>query len=198
MIKKIFICTFFIGMCLFSLQSISAANITVTPGHSIQTAVNHASSGDTIIVNDNNNNPYTYKESITISKQINIIANGKVTIAAKTPNSAVFTIYNTGTGSSIQNFNMTQTNYAVVVDNAQNCVISHNTVYGASLVGIQFYGNINNAKVMYNNIYGSNPKQGNGISFEYGTVTSNTIYGNTIRNFLNGILFNDKSVGNTN
>jgi hypothetical protein len=34
---------------------------------------------------------------------------------------------------------------------------------------------------------------GNGISFEYGYCSHNNVSGNTISNFLNGILFNDKS-----
>lgn len=197
MIKKIFFYTLFIGICFFSLQSTNAATITVNPGQSIQSAVNHASSGDTIIVNDNKNQSYTYKESVTINKKINIIANGTVTIDAKNTNSAALTVYPDGSGTSIENFNVAKTNYAIVIDNAQNCIIEHNAISGASLVGIQFYGNIDNSKVYYNNITGLNPKQGNGISFEDGTVTNNTIYGNTIRNFLNGILFNDKSVSNT-
>ncbi len=197
MIKKIFFYTFFIGICLFSLQSTNAATITVNPGQSIQSAVNQASNGDTIIVNDNNNQSYTYKESVTINKKINIIANGNVTIDAQNTNSAALTVYPDGSGTSIKNFNLAKTNYAIVIDNAQNCIIEHNSISGASLVGIQFYGNIANSNVYYNNITGLNPKQGNGISFEDGTVTDNTVYGNNIRNFLNGILFNDKSVSNT-
>ena len=196
MIKKIFIYTFFIGICFFSLQSTSAANITVNPGQSIQSAVNHASSGDTIIVNDNHNQSYTYNESVIINKKLNIIANGKVSIDAKNSNSAALTVYSGGSGTSIENFKVAKTNYAIVICDAQNCLIEHNSISGVSLVGIQFYGDITNSRVYYNNITGLNAKQGNGISFEDGTVSDNTIYGNTIRNFLNGILFNDKSVNN--
>lgn len=192
MIKKIFIYAFLIGLCLISLQSINATTITVNPGHSIQNAVNHASNGDTIIVKDKNKNPYTYKESITLNKKINITANGKVTIEAKNTNSAIFTVNKNGAGSSIQNFSLTKSSYNIMINNAKNCIIYGNNIT-ASLVGIQFYGNINNSKIYLNNISGTNPKQGNGISFEYGTSTYNTIYGNSIRNFLNGILFNGNS-----
>ena len=54
MIKKMIISTFLIGLCLISLQSINAADIKVHPGDSIQSAINKASSGDTVIVYDNN------------------------------------------------------------------------------------------------------------------------------------------------
>ncbi len=184
------------GMCLISLHSINAATITVNPGHSIQNAVNHASNGDTIIVNDNHKNPYTYKESITLNKKINITANGKVTIEAKNTNSAVFTVNENGAGSTIQKFSLTKSSYSIMINNANNCIIRYNNIIGASLVGIQFYGDIDNTKVISNNISGTTPKQGNGISFEYGTSTNNNLTGNIIRNFLNGILFNGNSSHN--
>ena len=79
-------------MCLISLQSINAATITVHPGGSIQSAVNHAANGDTIIVYDNNKHPYTYKQSVVINKKINIRSSGKVTIQAKNSKSSVFTV----------------------------------------------------------------------------------------------------------
>ena len=78
-------------MCLISLQSINAATITVHPGGSIQSAVNHAANGDTIIVYDNNKHPYTYKESIVVNKKLTIKSSGKVTIKAK--NSQIFRFY---------------------------------------------------------------------------------------------------------
>ena len=74
------ICMFMLSMCLVSLQTINAANITVYPGSSIQSAVNQASNGDNITVYGNNGTPYTYNESITINKKINIKASGNVTI----------------------------------------------------------------------------------------------------------------------
>ncbi len=184
-------------MCLFSLQSISAANITVHPGSTIQSAVDQASNGDTIVVYDNNGTPYTYKESITINKKINIKSNGNVSIEAKNTSSAVFTVNTNGTGSLIQNFTLTKSNYCIMINNANNCILSGNNIVAASLVGIQFYGNVNNSQVIGNTITGLDSTVGNGISFEYGKVTNNTITGNTISNFLNGIIFNDNSENNT-
>ena len=152
-----------------------------------------ASNGDTIIVYDNNKNPYTYKESITINKEIHIVASGNVTIEAQNNDSAVFTVNSEGSGTSIQNFRLTKTNYCIVIRNADNCNITDNIITEASLVGIQFYGDIKNTLVMGNNITGLKPDYGNGISFEYGSCTFNVINGNNVDNFLNGILFNNKT-----
>jgi hypothetical protein len=62
LIKNMIICIFLLSVCLFALQTISAANITVYPGSSIQSAIDQASNGDNITVYDNNSSPYTYKE----------------------------------------------------------------------------------------------------------------------------------------
>jgi parallel beta-helix repeat protein len=193
MIKKMIIYIFLIGMFFISIQSISAANISVYPGSSIQDAVNHASNGDNITVYGNNSAPYTYKESVTINKTVNIKASGNVTIEADNSNDAVFTVNNGGSGSAIQNFTLSDSSYCIVINSADNCFISNNIINAASLVGIQFYGNMDNSQVIGNIINGVSPTVGNGISFEYGTATYNNITGNTINNFLNGILFNNDS-----
>ena len=181
---------------MISVSSSSAASVTVNPGSSIQNAVNQANSGDTIIINDNKKQPYTYKESITLNKKLNIVSNGSVTIKAKNTNSAVFTINPTAAGSSIKNFKLTDTNYCIMVNRASYCTISGNTIT-ASLVGIQFYGDIKKSQVLNNKISGVTSKWGNGISFEYGKGTYNMVKGNTVSTILNGILFNDYSAYNT-
>jgi parallel beta-helix repeat protein len=181
---------------MVSINSISAANVTVNPGNSIQSAVNNANAGDTVIINDNNKQAYTYKESITITKKLNIVSNGSVTIKAKNTNSAVFTINPTAAGSSIKNFKLSDTNYCIMVNKASYCTISGNAIT-ASLVGIQFYGDITRSQVLNNKISGTSCNWGNGISFEYGKSTYNTVKGNTVSNILNGILFNQYSTYNT-
>jgi parallel beta-helix repeat protein len=180
-------------MFLITIQSVYATNIAVHPGESIQRAVDIASNGDTIIVYDDNKNPYTYKESITINKEVHIIASGNVTIEAINNGTSVFTVSSEGSGTTIQNFRLTKTNYCIVISNADNCNITDNIITEASLVGIQFYGDIKNTLVMGNNITGLKSDYGNGISFEYGTCTFNVISGNKVDNFLNGILFNNKT-----
>ncbi len=191
------LCTLFMCLCMISINSIDAANITVNPGGSIQNAVNHANSGDNIIINDNNKQPYTYKESISINKKVNLISNGSVTIKAKNTNSAVITIYSKAAGSSIKNLKLIDSSYCIVVSGASYCKISGNSISSTSLVGIQFYGDITKSQVLNNKISGVTARQGNGISFEYGKATYNLVNGNTISNFLNGILFNDYSAYNT-
>jgi parallel beta-helix repeat protein len=184
------------SLCFISVNSTDAANVTVSPGSSIQNAINHANVGDNIIVNDNHKQPYTYKESITLNKKVNIVSNGAVTIQAKNTKSAVFTINPNAAGSSIKNFKLTHSSYTIMVNGASNCIISGNYISSASLVGIQFYGDISHSQVLRNKIQGVTPTWGNGISFEYGKSTYNTISGNKICNFLNGILFNDYSAYN--
>jgi len=197
--KKLLVYTFLFGMCLISLQSINAATITVHPGGSIQSAVNHAANGDTIIVYDKNKHPYTYKQSIVINKKLTIKSSGKVTIQAKNSHSSVFTVNQGGAGSSIKNFILSKSNYAILVKNAGNTFISGNKI-SASLVGIQYTGNIQYSKVLKNRITGTNKNYGNGISFQYSScpylTSNNFISGNIIHNFLNGILFNAKSTNN--
>ncbi len=195
--KKIFLYMFLIVTSIVCVQSVSAANISVHPGDSIQSAVDKASNGDTVVVYGDNKTSSTYKESVYINKKVNIKSSGNVIIEAKNTSSAVFTVNSEGSGSSIQNFDLTKSNYCIVINNAQNCLISGNKIIGASLVGIQFYGDMSNSKVLYNQITGTDPAVGNGISFEYGLCSYNNVSGNIISNFLNGILFNDESEYNS-
>ena len=199
MMKKLLLYTFFLGMCLISLQSINAATITVHPGGSIQSAVNQAANGDTVIVYAKNKHPYTYKESVVINKKVKIISSGKVTIQSRNKGSSVFIVNQGGAGSSIKNFILSKSNYAILVRNAGNTFISGNKI-SASLVGVQYTGNIQYSNLIKNKITGTNKNYGNGISFQYGScpylTSNNYIYGNIIKNFLHGILFNAKSQSN--
>jgi hypothetical protein len=52
-------------VCVILIAKISAANITVYPGSSIQSAADQASNGDNITVYDNNSSPYT---NVTVSE----------------------------------------------------------------------------------------------------------------------------------
>jgi len=196
MIKKMIIYLFLLGICLISLQSIYASNIKVHPGESIQSAINKASNGDNVIVYDNNKKAYTYKESVVINKKIHLKASGKVTIEAKNRVSYVISVSKGGSGSIIQDFKLTKSSYCIVIRNAKNCKIYGNRISSASLVGIQFYGNIDRTRIIGNSITGSSSVRGNGISFESGSSTNNIIKGNNISNFLNGILFNRNSKNN--
>lgn len=63
---------------------VSAADLTVNPGDNIQSVINSASNNDTITINDNNGNAYTYTENIIIDKKLEIKAKtgGNVTVRA--------------------------------------------------------------------------------------------------------------------
>lgn len=185
-----------LSMFLISLEAVAATNISVHPGDNIQSAVNKASDGDTITVYSYKNASYTYKGSVVLNKKLFIRSYGSVTIQAKDTKSAVFTVNSNGAGSSIKNFKLSKSSYCVMINNANNCLISGNTISEASLVGIQFYGNVYNNTVANNKIYGVNPRVGNGISFEYGKASYNNVSCNTIGNFLNGVLFNNVSSSN--
>ncbi|UTB33083.1 MAG: right-handed parallel beta-helix repeat-containing protein [Methanobacterium sp. ERen5] len=195
--KKIVLYMILVVIFIFCVQSVSASTISVYPGNSIQSAIDKSSNGDTILVYDKNKAAYTYKESLYINKKIHLKSSGKVIIEAKNTSSAVVTVNSEGSGSSIQNFEMTKTNYCIVINNANNCYISGNKIKGTSLVGIQFYGDVSNSKVLYNQITGVDPRVGNGVSFEYGYCSYNNVSGNTVSNFLNGILFNNRSEYNS-
>ncbi|BDZ72064.1 hypothetical protein [Methanobacterium petrolearium] len=102
----------FLGVIfLFSVfGSVSAANVnwTVNPGSSIQAAVNNASNGDIIIVNDANGSAYTYTENIIINKTLNLQSNSSnVTVQAYDASKSVFTINLNGSGSIITGFTIT-------------------------------------------------------------------------------------------
>ncbi len=148
------------------IGSVGAATITVNPGQSIQTAVNSASYGDTIIVNSG-----TYYENIEVTKRITLTANGNVNIVAVNTQNPVITVRTSGT--VVQNFKLSN-----------------------SLVGVQFYGSISNNQLLNNVITGTGTSYGNGISFSLGTASNNLVQGNTISNVLHGILFNEGNLNN--
>jgi parallel beta-helix repeat protein len=72
------------GLAVFVLPSTAAygATITVTPGHSIQAAVNAAHAGDTIRVTSG-----TYHESVEVTKSLNIIGDGQGATILQPPSS---------------------------------------------------------------------------------------------------------------
>ncbi|NYB51585.1 MAG: right-handed parallel beta-helix repeat-containing protein [Methanobacteriaceae archaeon] len=165
-------------MIISIIGTVSAANLTVSPGGSIQAAVNNASSGDIIIVSDNNGSAYTYTENVIINKKVQLQAKvgGNITIQALNSSKSVFTINSDGSGSTIQGFIIKTTNnaYSISLTNANNCNIINNTFnnnYGAiSLSGSnnRIIGNtLNNNTLGIYDLRGSNH-----------IIQNNTIIGN--------------------
>lgn len=180
-----------IGFCIILILmftgAVSAANWTVNPGNSIQLVINNASSNDTILVNNNNGNAYTYQENIVVNKKLNItaVSGGNVTISALNPSLPVITINNDGSGSTIQNFIITGSsgyeNSGIYIDCSSNNIISGNIITNNSDSGIFInYGsnnNISSNKITNNGLTGA--KIWNGIN--------NTVYGNIISNNYMGL-----------
>ncbi|BDZ71965.1 chitobiase/beta-hexosaminidase C-terminal domain-containing protein [Methanobacterium petrolearium] len=112
--------------CFLTMGVVSAANLTVSAGDSIQSAVNSASENDTIIVNDDNGTNYTYTENVVINKKVNLqAASNLVTVQALSSSNPVFTINNEGSGSSIQGLII---NGRIWLNDADNCLISGNII----------------------------------------------------------------------
>ena len=80
------------GISVFNTQQVDAANHTVNPGSSIQTAIDNAASGDTVIVNAG-----TYTEQLKITKPLTLRGNGVVTVQTKS------TVATANKGLDIQN-----------------------------------------------------------------------------------------------
>ena len=144
----------------------NAATITVLPGQDIQSAINSANDGDTVIVSDG-----TCPGNVKVNKEITLIANGNVNIIATDSQNPVITV--TTSNTVVKNFKLSN-----------------------SLVGVQYYGSVSNNQLINNVIQGTGTSYGNGISFSLGTVSNTLVQGNTISQVLHGILFNDGNINN--
>ncbi|MGF7117348.1 right-handed parallel beta-helix repeat-containing protein [Methanobacterium oryzae] len=175
---------------LIILNVASAADRNVGPGYTytnITAAINAASTGDTINVYDNGA-PYTYNENVVINKtNLTITAKGNVTVRAKNPNSAVFSIDPTGNGSSISNFKITgaTNSYGVFCGGSSYNTIRNNTIFN-NWIGIRMpMGNSHNT-ITNNTIY--NNQEGIYIDGDiYTTISGNIIENNIAGAFGTGI-----------
>jgi parallel beta-helix repeat protein len=155
------------------MGAVSAANWTVNPGSSIQSAINNASTNDTILVKDNNGTAYTYNEVISINKKINLRGNSTfVTIQSNSGNPTI-TVTSSGSGSTIQGLTIKSIGATCVSLYGSNCLIYNNNILGTDANGICTYSSSHNI-IEYNNITGYDA---DGIDSYY---SSNTIYGNTV------------------
>jgi len=152
--KQLGMIVFILAFILIFCQTVSAANLTVNPGDSIQSAIDNASDNDTITVNDNNGSAYTYTENLVVNKTLSLQARtgGNVTINALNSSHPVFTVNYGGSGSTIKGFTITGTtsSYGIYINSANSCTITGNIITN-NWNGI-FFNNSNNNALFGNTI----------------------------------------------
>ena len=168
------ICLFAIFLALILISETGAAgNIYVSPGGSIQAAVDKASSGDTILVK-----PGEYKESVQINEDnLTIISDSKnpdntVIIGENEENNAFKVIAHNVT---ISGFSIVNSKCGIYLNSAENCFISDNDI-SKNYIGICLSKSDNNT--LSNNIVYSNIDCG----IKSLTSAGNAIYNNCFNN----------------
>lgn len=108
------------AMMIVLSSSAQAATITVAPGESIQAAIDVAESGDTIFVQSG-----IYRESLNISKSINLIGSGRPVLDAGAMSSAV--LLSAG-GAGISGFDIRTTRHTGIYVISEGNLIKNNTI----------------------------------------------------------------------
>lgn len=168
------VCLFAVFFVLVPISETGAAeNIYVSPGESIQDAVDKASPGDTILVK-----PGEYNESIQINQDnLTIISDSKnpydTVITGKNAESNVFKVV--ASNVTISGFSITDSKCGIYLNDAQNCIVSNNILSGNS-IGICLFKSDNNT--LSNNIVSSNADCG----IKSFTSSGNAIYNNYFNN----------------
>lgn len=142
--------------------------ITVEANTSIQSAINSASAGDTISVNDGR-----YNEDIIVNKSLTIIANGENVILNS--NLIGFNIEGDSNNSKIIGFNINILNPEGIgiKINSNNCEIKNNIINNG-LIGIEANKTTNNM-IVNNKIY-KQSKSGIIVGGSNLTITNNLVY----------------------
>jgi len=192
-VKKFLICISFLAMVFLFSGAVSAANLTVNPGDSIQSTVNTASNNDIITVNDNNGTAYTYNENVVINKNVSLQAKtgASVTIQALNPLKPTILVNPLKNGVTIEGFTITgaeSSNGIYLVGNSNCNIIGNNIINNYN--GIYLIGSNNN--LIQNNIIINND---NGINLGPPS-NNNRIKNNTIINNTNGMNLGPLSLSN--
>ena len=192
-VKKFLICISFLAMVFLFSGAVSAANLTVNPGDSIQSTINMASNNDIITVNDDNGTAYAYNENVVINKNVSLQAKtgASVTIQALNPLKPIISVNPLKNGVTIEGFTITgaeSSNGIYLVGNSNCNIIGNNIINNYN--GIYLIGSNNN--LIQNNIIINND---NGINL--GPLShNNRIKNNTIINNTNGMNLGPLSVSN--
>jgi len=173
------VCLFLIFLVPVTIQETRAVEfIYVSPGESIQAAVNGASSGDTIFVK-----PGIYNESIQINQDnLTIISESQnpdnTLISSKERESKVFEI--TAGNVTINGFSIAGGHCGIYLNSVQNCRINNNNI-SENEIGACLYKSNNNTlndNTVYSNIY---------CGIKLVSSAGNTIYDNCFNNTNNVI-----------
>ncbi|AKB51824.1 Cell surface protein [Methanosarcina barkeri str. Wiesmoor] len=168
------VCLFAIFLFLVPISETSAAeNVYVSPGESIQEAVDNVLPGDTIFVK-----PGEYNESIQINQDnLTIISYSKnpynTVITGTDKESNVFKVV--ASNVTISGFSISDSKCGIYLNVAQNCIINNNIISGNN-IGICLSKSENNT--LSNNIVSSNVDCG----IKLFTSSGNTIYNNFFNN----------------
>lgn len=154
--------------------------IHVFPGESIQTAINTADPGDSIIVHEG-----TYSENVDVNKTVNLLAQGAVIVNAATSQDEVFDVtanYVNITGFTVAGANWGYGRSGFFLDGVNHCNISNNNATD-NYHGIMLWGLSSSCKhnVLSNNTVNSNVDDGIVLEYscEYNTLINNTANGNS-------------------
>lgn len=162
---------------------------------SIQSAINDIDTlnGDILTINAGN-----YTENINVDKNLTLKTLGLVNITPYNVNLPVFTIMNSGSGSTIEGFNISSVvDCGVYVDNSTGNTLFNNTIFGnsssiwgISLVDCNGPNNITANNVSYC-IEGINLYSVTGASITYNIATNNIYDGIVLTNSNNNNLSNN-------
>lgn len=181
-----------ITLVFIAMNTASAAVLDVGPsGHTytdINSAVAASAFGDDIMVYDNNGVAYTYPEvgGLYVDENVNIQANGDVTISTTSSSAPVVDISAAGSGTTLQGFKITgpTSNCAIQIDTmAVNCKILDNEIFNC---GRGIYNMGSNNEIAGNTITLAGSGSGSVIGVEVadysnpGGNTNNQIYDNKI------------------
>ncbi|HET8686234.1 MAG TPA: NosD domain-containing protein, partial [Methanosarcina sp.] len=168
------VCLFAVFLVLVTISETGAAeNIYVSPGESIQVAVDEASPGDTIFVK-----PGEYNESIQIDQDnLTIISDSKdpydTVITGENIESNVFKVV--ASNVTISGFSIADSKCGIYLNGAQNCIINNNNISGNN-IGICLFKSDNNS--LSDNLVYSNADCG----IKSFTSSGNAIYNNYFNN----------------
>jgi len=193
------------------IDDAQAATLNVGPGqtyNTINAAITAANPQDTIIVHDNNGNPYTYTENVVVNKNLTINSSGNVIINASGVGNAI-QINSGGTGSTIKGFNLTgatgQSTAGIRLNSASYVKILQNNIYG-NWAGIFMWPDARYNQIYENNISNNN-RHGIRITDRsgYNNIYSNIINNNNLDNQADsgntrygGITYSQAAIGNDN